>query len=121
MDILKRIVSGKLSLAVMFWGYYFGFIIIATACMGITYGFGFNKPMLYCIFLVTTIIELLMIIAVTIGISRILKYQGVTFWCLAALIVCLLHSLGIIVGLFEGKYSYDVFLHKYLSIKESAN
>ncbi|AJA44978.1 hypothetical protein C7375_11712 [Frischella perrara] len=114
MDILKKIISGKLSLAVMFWGYYFGFIIIATACMGITYGFGFNKPMLYCIFLVTTIIELLMIIAVTIGISRILKYQGVTFWGLAALIVCVLHCMGIIICFLDGSYSYNEFLDKHL-------
>ena len=121
MDILKKIVSGKLTLAVIFWGYYFGFMIISTICIYISHRFPFNNTMHYFIFLVTIIIQLLMIIAVIIGISRILKYQGVTFWCLAALIVCVLHSLGIIVGLFEGKYSYDVFLHKYLSIKESAN
>ena len=114
MDILKKIVSGKLTLAVIFWGYYFGFMIISTICMFISRRFPFNNTMHYFIFLVTIIIQLLMIIAVIIGISRILKYQGVTFWCLAALIVCVLHSMGIIICFFDGSYSYNGFLDKHL-------
>ena len=114
MDILKKIVSGKLSLAVIFWGYYFGFMIISTICMFISRRFPFNNTMHYFIFLVTIIIQLLMIIAVIIGISRILKYQGVTFWGLAALIVCVLHSMGIIICFLDGSYSYNGFLDKHL-------
>ena len=125
MDILKKLVSGKLSLAVTFWVYYFGFIVIATISLGISGGIALsgiiNKPVLYCIFIVTVIIELFMIIAVIVGISRILKYQGVTFWRIAALIVCAIHCIGIIGCFLNGDYSYNGFLDKYPSFDEYAN
>ena len=115
MDILKKIISGKLSLAVIFWGYYFGFIIIANICLGISGGIALssgiiNESVLNCIVIVTVLLELFMIIAVIVGISRILKYQGVTFWRIAALIVCAIHCLGIIGCLINGEYSYYVLV-----------
>ena len=128
MDILKKLVNGKLSLAVTFWIFYFVFRTVLN--IGIIIGYVvalldmITEPVLYSIITVTVILEFIMLIVVIIGISNILKNKGVTFWAIVALIVCSFNCIVMIQSFFDGCYSYDDFLETYaiaLDALESLN
>ena len=116
MGILKKLVDGRLSLAVTFWIFYFVFRTVMN--IGIIIG--------YVVALLGVITEpvLYSIITVIIGISNILKNKGVTFWPIVALIVCGFNWIFMMQSFFDGCYSYDVFLDTYaiaLDALESVN
>jgi len=128
MGILKKLVDGKLSLAVTFWIFYFVFRIVTN--IGISIGYivalldMITEPVLYSIIIVTVILEFIMLIVVMTGICNILKNKGVTFWGIAALIVCIFNCIVMTYSLLDGYYSYDDFLDTYaiaLDAFESAN
>ena len=128
MDILKKLVNGKLSLAVTFWIFYFVFRIVTN--IGISIGYivalldMITEPVLYSIIIVTVILEFIMLIVVMTGICNILKNKGVTFWGIAALIVCIFNCIAMMYSLFDGYYSYDYFSDVYsiaIYVFKSAN
>ena len=128
MDILKKLVNGKLSLAVTFWIFYFVFRIVTY--IGSVIGFiiallgMITVPVIYSIITAIAILEFIMLIVVMIGICNILKNKGVTFWGIAALIVCIFNCIAMMYSLFDGYYSYDYFLDVYsmaIYVFESAN
>ena len=128
MGILKKLVDGRLSLAVTFWIFYFVFRTVMN--IGIIIGYVvalldmITEPVLYSIITVIVILEFIMLIVVIIGISNILKNKGVTFWPIVALIVCGFNWIFMMQSFFDGCYSYDVFLDTYaiaLDAFESAN
>ncbi len=128
MGILKKLIDGKLSLAVTFWIFYFVFRIVTN--IGISIGYivalldMITEPVLYSIIIVTVILEFIMLIVVMTGICNILKNKGVTFWGIAALIVCSFNCIVMTYSLLDGYYSYDDFLDTYaiaLDAFESAN
>ena len=128
MGILKKLIDGKLSLAVTFWIFYFVFRIVTNTGISIGYVVALldmiTEPVLYSIIIVTVILEFIMLILVMTGICNILKNKGVTFWGIAALIVCIFNCIVMIYSLLDGYYSYDDFLDTYaiaLDAFESAN
>ena len=128
MGILKKLIDGKLSLAVTFWIFYFVFRIVTNIGISIGYIIALldmiTEPVLYSIIIVTVILEFIMLIVVMTGICNILKNKGVTFWGIAALIVCIFNCIVMMYSLLDGCYSYDDFLDTYaiaLDAFESAN
>ena len=128
MDILKKLVNGKLSLAVTFWIFYFVFRIVTYISSVIGFIIALlgmiTVPVIYSIITAIAILEFIMLIVVMIGICNILKNKGVTFWGIAALIVCSFNCIVMTYSLLDGYYSYDDFLDTYaiaLDAFESAN
>ena len=128
MGILKKLVNGKLSLAVTFWIFYFLFRIVTYISSVIGFIIALlgmiTAPVIYSIITAIAILEFIMLIAVMIGICNILKNKGVTFWGIAALIVCIFNCIAMMYSLFDGYYSYDYFLDVYsmaIYVFESAN
>lgn len=128
MGILKKLVNGKLSLAVTFWIFYFVFRIVTYISSVIGFIIALlgmiTVPVIYSIITAIAILEFIMLIAVMIGICNILKNKGVTFWGIAALIVCIFNCIAMMYSLFDGYYSYDYFLDVYsmaIYVFESAN
>ena len=128
MDILKKLVNGKLSLAVTFWIFYFVFRIVTYISSAIGFIIALlgmiTVPVIYSIITAIAILEFIMLIVVMIGICNILKNKGVTFWGIAALIVCSFNCIVMMYSLLDGCYSYDDFLDTYaiaLDAFESAN
>ena len=128
MGILKKLVDGKLSLAVTFWIFYFVFRIVTYISSVIGFIIALlgmiTVPVIYSIITAIAILEFIMLIAVMIGICNILKNKGVTFWGIAALIVCIFNCIAMMYSLFDGYYSYDYFLDVYsmaIYVFESAN
>ena len=128
MDILKKLVNGKLSLAVTFWIFYFVFRIVTYISSVIGFIIALlgmiTVPVIYSIITAIAILEFIMLIVVMIGICNILKNKGVTFWGIAALIVCIFNCIAMMYSLFDGYYSYDYFLDVYsmaIYVFESAN
>ena len=128
MNILNKLVRGELSLAVTFWIFYFVFRIVTY--IGSVIGFiiallgMITVPVIYSIITAIAILEFIMLIVVMIGICNILKNKGVTFWGIAALIVCSFNCIVMTYSLLDGYYSYDDFLDTYaiaLDAFESAN
>ena len=117
MDILKKLVNGKLSLAVTFWIFYFVFRIVTYISSVIGFIIALlgmiTVPVIYSIITAIAILEFIMLIVVMIGICNILKNKGVTFWGIAALIVCIFNCIAMMYSLFDGYYSYDYFLDVY--------
>ena len=128
MGILKKLVNGKLSLAVTFWIFYFVFRIVTYISSVIGFIIALlgmiTVPVIYSIITAIAILEFIMLIVVMIGICNILKNKGVTFWGIAALIVCIFNCIVMMYSLLDGCYSYDDFLDTYaiaLDAFESAN
>ena len=128
MGILKKLVDGKLSLAVTFWIFYFVFRIVTYISSVIGFIIALlgmiTVPVIYSIITAIAILEFIMLIVVMIGICNILKNKGVTFWGIAALIVCSFNCIVMTYSLLDGYYSYDDFLDTYaiaLDAFESAN
>ena len=128
MGILKKLVDGKLSLAVTFWIFYFVFRIVTYISSVIGFIIALlgmiTVPVIYSIITAIAILEFIMLIVVMIGICNILKNKGVTFWGIAALIVCIFNCIAMMYSLFDGYYSYDYFLDVYsmaIYVFESAN
>lgn len=128
MGILKKLVNGKLSLAVTFWIFYFVFRIVTYISSVIGFIIALlgmiTVPVIYSIITAIAILEFIMLIVVMIGICNILKNKGVTFWGIAALIVCIFNCIAMMYSLFDGYYSYDYFLDVYsmaIYVFESAN
>ena len=128
MGILKKLIDGKLSLAVTFWIFYFVFRIVTY--IGSVIGFiiallgMITVPVIYSIITAIAILEFIMLIVVMIGICNILKNKGVTFWGIAALIICSLNCIAMMYYLFDGYYSYDYFSDVYsiaIYVFKSAN
>ena len=117
MDILKKLVNGKLSLAVTFWIFYFVFRIVTYISSVIGFIIALlgmiTVPVIYSIITAIAILEFIMLIVVMIGICNILKNKGVTFWGIAALIVCIFNCIAMMYSLFDGYYSYDYFSDVY--------
>lgn len=117
MGILKKLVNGKLSLAVTFWIFYFVFRIVTYISSVIGFIIALlgmiTVPVIYSIITAIAILEFIMLIVVMIGICNILKNKGVTFWGIAALIVCIFNCIAMMYSLFDGYYSYDYFLDVY--------
>ena len=81
-------------------------------------------PVIYSIITAIAILEFIMLIVVMIGICNILKNKGVTFWGIAALIVCIFNCIAMMYSLFDGYYSYDYFSDVYsiaIYVFKSAN
>ena len=128
MDILKKLVNGKLSLAVTFWIFYFVFRIVTYISSVIGFIIALlgmiTVPVIYSIITAIAILEFIMLIVVMIGICNILKNKGVTFWGIAALIVCIFNCIAMMYSLFDGYYSYDYFSDVYsiaIYVFKSAN
>ncbi|PXY95240.1 hypothetical protein [Frischella perrara] len=128
MDILKKLVNGKLSLAVTFWIFYFVFRIVTYISSVIGFIIALlgmiTVPVIYSIITAIAILEFIMLIVVMIGICNILKNKGVTFWGIAALIICSLNCIAMMYSLFDGYYSYDYFSDVYsiaIYVFKSAN
>ena len=128
MGILKKLIDGKLSLAVTFWIFYFVFRIVTYISSVIGFIIALlgmiTVPVIYSIITAIAILEFIMLIVVMIGICNILKNKGVTFWGIAALIVCIFNCIAMMYSLFDGYYSYDYFLDVYsmaIYVFESAN
>ena len=128
MDILKKLVNGKLSLAVTFWIFYFVFRIVTYISSAIGFIIALlgmiTVPVIYSIITAIAILEFIMLIVVMIGICNILKNKGVTFWGIAALIICSLNCIAMMYSLFDGYYSYDYFSDVYsiaIYVFKSAN
>ena len=128
MGILKKLIDGKLSLAVTFWIFYFVFRIVTYISSVIGFIIALlgmiTVPVIYSIITAIAILEFIMLIVVMIGICNILKNKGVTFWGIAALIVCSFNCIVMTYSLLDGYYSYDDFLDTYaiaLDAFESAN
>ena len=128
MGILKKLVDGRLSLAVTFWIFYFVFRIVTYISSVIGFIIALlgmiTVPVIYSIITAIAILEFIMLIVVMIGICNILKNKGVTFWGIAALIVCSFNCIVMTYSLLDGYYSYDDFLDTFaiaLDAFESAN
>lgn len=128
MGILKKLVNGKLSLAVTFWIFYFVFRIVTYISSVIGFIIALlgmiTVPVIYSIITAIAILEFIMLIVVMIGICNILKNKGVTFWGIAALIVCIFNCIAMMYSLFDGYYSYDYFSDVYsiaIYVFKSAN
>ena len=128
MGILKKLVNGKLSLAVTFWIFYFVFRIVTYISSVIGFIIALlgmiTVPVIYSIITAIAILEFIMLIVVMIGICNILKNKGVTFWGIAALIICSLNCIAMMYSLFDGYYSYDYFSDVYsiaIYVFKSAN
>ena len=128
MGILKKLIDGKLSLAVTFWIFYFVFRIVTYISSVIGFIIALlgmiTVPVIYSIITAIAILEFIMLIVVMIGICNILKNKGVTFWGIAALIICSLNCIAMMYSLFDGYYSYDYFSDVYsiaIYVFKSAN
>ena len=128
MGILKKLVDGRLSLAVTFWIFYFVFRIVTYISSVIGFIIALlgmiTVPVIYSIITAIAILEFIMLIVVMIGICNILKNKGVTFWGIAALIICSLNCIAMMYSLFDGYYSYDYFSDVYsiaIYVFKSAN
>ena len=128
MGILKKLIDGKLSLAVTFWIFYFVFRIVTYISSVIGFIIALlgmiTVPVIYSIITAIAILEFIMLIVVMIGICNILKNKGVTFWGIAALIVCIFNCIAMMYSLFDGYYSYDYFSDVYsiaIYVFKSAN
>ena len=128
MGILKKLFNGKLSLAVTFWIFYFVFRIVTYISSVIGFIIALlgmiTVPVIYSIITAIAILEFIMLIVVMIGICNILKNKGVTFWGIAALIVCIFNCIAMMYSLFDGYYSYDYFSDVYsiaIYVFKSAN
>ena len=128
MNILNKLVRGELSLAVTFWIFYFVFRIVTYISSAIGFIIALlgmiTVPVIYSIITAIAILEFIMLIVVMIGICNILKNKGVTFWGIAALIICSLNCIAMMYSLFDGYYSYDYFSDVYsiaIYVFKSAN
>ena len=128
MNILNKLVRGELSLAVTFWIFYFVFRIVTYISSAIGFIIALlgmiTVPVIYSIITAIAILEFIMLIVVMIGICNILKNKGVTFWGIAALIVCIFNCIAMMYSLFDGYYSYDYFSDVYsiaIYVFKSAN
>ena len=83
MDILKKLVNGKLSLAVTFWIFYFVFRIVTYISSVIGFIIALlgmiTVPVIYSIITAIAILEFIMLIVVMIGICNILKNKRNSF------------------------------------------